>query len=479
MKSPALIPLALLVACGSDPADTTAAATDPGTGPAAPGSTSTGAPTTGPAPGTSTEADPGTTELPDLTIGGFPPDPTLGSSTGTTAGEQTTGTTGDPPPPPPDACAMAEPTCDGQVPAKAGGGLVEVDRCGFPMHDRDTWAVQSARVEALSAVLPRVALAELPAADFNRAAVPIDSVPGGVAGVVQAFRWDDEDNDKPTWIPQGITGTADAVESGEIGGRELVLVSWYHDTKGARISVVDVTVPDDPRYRHVLLVEPIDGDPISFKPIPIHAGGMVWFGDLLYVVETGKGFRVFDTRALLRVDTTVDSIGYDAGDDAYYGGLYKYVMPQIGAYQHMSECKPRFSSVALDRTSDPPTLVSSEYCNASDSCAGALHGRVYRWPLDPQSGRLAAPLVWPLDAHYMAQSHVQGGIAIGGDYYFSSSAPAGAGGALYVLPGGGPSETVTWVDTPEDLMRAGDRLWSLSEGTGIRTVYAVELADLP
>ena len=219
--------------------------------------------------------------------------------------------------------------------------------------------------------------------------------------------------------------------------------------------------------------------PVHLDPDPVaNPGRWTALGDLLYVVHTGKGFRVFDTTALLQVATDVDSIGYDPKARVYRGGLYKYVLPQIGAYVTKSACKPLYSSVALDRSSDPPSLVSSEYCNGSDACAEAYSGRIYRWSLDPDSGRLAGADLWPSEAHYMAQSHVQGGLARDGDFYLSSSRPAGAAGELYVLPGGGKSSTHPWVDTPEDLMRDGDLLWSLSEGTGERVVFAVPFAKL-
>jgi hypothetical protein len=487
-RARALVLCALVVACSDDAGERTTNDLTTGAGP---GTSSGDAPTTGttgitdtPTTGTpnpTTDATTGTAStgssgpgVDDTTAA----DPTTGADPTTTTDATTTGdtTTGEAPP---DPCSEVEPTCPGAPPKSGGGGLVEIDRCGFPMADVDSWAAQTARVDALKQTLPAIALRDLPLAEFNRAAVPLASVPGNVKDVVQAFRWDDEDNDKETWIPQGLTGSPDAVVEGTFDGRKLVLVSWYHDTKGVRVSVADVTDPAKPRYRHILLVEPIDGDPVNFKPIIIHAGGMAWVGDLLYVVHTGKGFRVFDTRALLRVPTEVDSIGWDATDKKYYAGLYKYVLPQVGAYTHKSPCTPIFSSVALDRTSDPPSLISSEYCNGSTACAETYSGRLFRWPLDPASGRLAAPEVWPLAAYYMAQSHVQGGIAVDGDFFLSSSAPASQAGVLYALPQGGASQNVTWVDTPEDLMRDGDLLWSLSEGTGIRVVFAVPLAKLP
>lgn len=496
-----LVTLLLLVACGGEStgdADPTTAITGPVTGPAPTTATSAAGSSGGESLTTSSSEDSGGSGPGAVTTSGPVTSDTTSTHTSTTdtttthtstTDASTTGaetSTGEPPPPV-DVCAEQTPGCPAAPPAKAGGGLVEIDRCAFPLVDQDTWAAQAGRVAALAQVLPTIALADLADAEFNRSAVAIQQVPGGVANVAQAFRWDDEDNTKAWWIPQGLTGSADASAGGTVGGRKLLLVSWYHDeaqdpndtaTKGVRVSVVDIDDPAKPRYRHILLVEPIDGDPVSFKPIPVHAGGLAWFGDSLYVVDTGKGFRVFDMRALMRVDTAQDTIGWDPATRKYYAGVYKYVLPQVGAYKHASACAPLFSSVALDRGSDPPTLVSSEYCNDS-ACGGALKGRIYRWPLDPTSERLAAATVWPLAAHYMAQSHVQGGLVHAGSVYLSSSAPAGSGGALYVLPGGGPSKTVTWVDSPEDLMRADGLLWSLSEGAGSRVVFAVPLAGLP
>lgn len=478
--APAPALLLLLGACGGDPAVSTVGGPGSSGHSSSVGSGSSGLPTptasgtSGPSPtsGEASGSSEALTTAPDTSTSTSTSDTTTAADTSTSTGDD--GTTGAPQ----DACAGRTPSCPGAPPQQGGGGLVAIDRCAFPMHDQDTWADQAGRVDALRQVLPTLALAELPHAEFNRDAVALAGVPGGVKDVAQAFRWNADDNDGTTWVPQGLTGTADASPDGEVAGRKLVLVSWYHDTKGVRISVVDIADPAKPVYRHVLLVEPVAGDPVDFKPILVHAGGLAWVGDLLYVVHTGKGFRVFDTTALLQVATDVDSIGWDPKARVYRGGLYKYVLPQIGAYVTKSACKPLYSSVALDRSSDPPSLVSSEYCNGSDACAEAYSGRIYRWSLDPDSGRLVGADLWPSEAHYMAQSHVQGGLARDGDFYLSSSRPAGAAGELYVLPGGGKSSTLPWVDTPEDLMRDGDLLWSLSEGTGERVVFAVPFAKL-
>ncbi len=219
------------------------------------------------------------------------------------------------------------------------------------------------------------------------------------------------------WIPQGLTSSADAVAQGTLGGHEVLLVASYYKKesdpgstveKGVRIAVVDVSV-SPPMYRFALLVDPVAGQIPDLAPIAIHAGGIVWFEDYLYVADTSRGFRVFDLKHIFQVGTAADTLGYDAATQTYQAHQYKYVIPQVDLYKHASACGPIFSFVALDRSTTPPSLVSGEYCNGTTACGGALDGRLFRWPLDPATGRLAPPkTTYPASAHYAGQSSVQG-----------------------------------------------------------------------
>jgi hypothetical protein len=219
----------------------------------------------------------------------------------------------------------------------------------------------------------------------------------------------------------------------------------------------------------------MDGDRPSFGPVVIHAGGLAWVGDLLYVVDTTRGLRAFDLTRILRVETGVDAIGYDAGAGAYHAHNYAYAVPQIGTYAQVSSCSPRFSFVSVDRTSSPPSLVTGEYD------AGSVYGRLYRWPLDLASGRLRgvgdAGRVIADGAWFSSHSHLQGGLAQGDTFWLSSSKPAGARGILYRAAEGRTSANIGWSDTPEDLScDPTDRLlWSLSEGLGARHVFSLPL----
>ncbi len=402
---------------------------------------------------------------------------TTSSATGATTGQGGSGGEA------PDPCTLVAPECPGAPPTQDGQGLVALDRCAFALTRTDVFDTAGALIDDLEALAPAVTLADV-LADLNRTAVPIaaSAVPGDPAGVDLAFRWEDVENDKPTWVPQGITGSPDAEMDALVESRRLVLVSFYWNEdadpaapkKGVRLALVDITDPGDPKYRFLLLVEP-KPNPV-WGIVDIHAGGLAWYGDYLYVASTGLGARVFDMRRILQADTSEDVIGCDG--TTCKAGLYKYVLPQVGTYQRTTPCDaaPIFSFVGIDRSSSPPALLTGEYCSDT-ACAGPLAGRVFRYPLDAATGLLASDVTYAADAHYMGERQVQGAAAIGDTFFLSSSAPAGGAGALYRVTLDG-STTFGWVDTPEDLMvdAPGGVLFGLSEGTSERVVFAADLA---
>lgn len=385
----------------------------------------------------------------------------------------------------PDPCITATPTCDEPAPTASGNGLVPLDRCAFALDRTTLFDTYAARIDALEQLTTPVTLADV-LGDLNRTPVVTNDVPGNPPALEASFRWDDEENDKPTWIPQGLTGSPDADPSGLVLGRKLWVVSFYFDEdfdpdldpKGVRIAIVDVTDPDEPRYRFALLVEPQAGG--DFTHVPIHAGGIAWVGDWLYVADTSGGLRVFDMGRILRVDTSADVIGCNG--TLCQAGLYKYVVPQIGSYARWSSCdeQPRFSFVALDRGASPPRLVSGEYCSGS-ACSGPLAGRLFQWPLDPATGLLATDeRTFASGAFFSGERQIQGAVSVGEDMLLSSSEPAGSAGILYRADLDGRSSH-GWIDTPEDVMidasdPASPKLVSLSEGLGERFVMQAALA---
>lgn len=348
-----------------------------------------------------------------------------------------------------------------------GDGLKPIDVCAFPMSDTKTWDSRGAVIAQLAAVLPVRTVSDV-LGDLNRQGTSVSSVPG-LSSVHRGIKWEQGDVDVSYWIPQGITGSGDAV-AGTIGGKNVLVVSWYYDdtapNKGVRLAIMDAA---SRAYRLLLLVDPyMNGARPDFKAIPIHAGGLAWFKDLLYVADTSNGFRVFDMSRILQVTTGVDDLGWDSAASVYRAYNYKYVVPQIGAYKQVSSCAPRFSFTALDRATSPPSLVSGEYIDADPK------GRLYRWALDPSTGRLAGgDLFVPTEAFYSGQKNIQGAVPAYGRWLLSSSAPAGGAGALYRVAAGF-SSTHAWSDSPEDLTIdvATGELWGLSEAAGARFVYS-------
>ncbi|MFB9877557.1 hypothetical protein ACFFMN_06410 [Planobispora siamensis] len=277
------------------------------------------------------------------------------------------------------------------------------------------------------------------------------------------YTFDAADNDVADWYPQGLTSAADAGVSGSV-----FVVSWYFKPvdapeRGIRLSFMNTATL---RYRHVLLVDVRpDG---NIVPINIHAGGVAWYGDLLYVADTVRGLRVFDVRHIYEVNGE-DGAAIGRRDGVYNAFGYRYVMPQAGSW-NTTTGTVRFSFAAVDRTAEPDLLVSGEYVDDPTKV-----GRVARWRLSAD-GTLAADgdgLAAAVDAYAMPVQKIQGALSHGRTWYLSQTAGSRGNGTLVVA-----GEAVTrrpYPVGPEDLTRVREQVWSVSEFPGRRVVYGVPL----
>jgi hypothetical protein len=303
------------------------------------------------------------------------------------------------------------------------------------------------------------------------------------SNAVAAFCWQRGDESTTEWYPQGITTSADASPDGKYQGKTVVLTSWYYSgsgDKGARVSFVDYANPSAPPYRHVLLVEPYKdaaGNP-NFRAVPVHAGGIFWYGHYLYVADTWGGFRVFDTRHIWKVSTgDKRKIGRQS-DGSYHAHDYAYALPQaltfaastIGGYPDL-----RYSAVSLDRTSSPQSVIVPEY-NANGTGT-----RVVRYPID-ESTLLLKPsddgYVHSTEAYRVDIPSMQGATAIARKFYVSSSRGKNTQGSVYTFTKtSGPKEHPRALPRgPEDLSYwpSKDQLWTLAEHPGNRSVLAIK-----
>ena len=321
--------------------------------------------------------------------------------------------------------------------------------------------------------------------------------------------------DKDFWEVQGVTGNHDA--SGALNekfgtlipglGKRLMFVSFYHSDelgdgtdfpKGVRVAFIDVSsldgsgTDDQPRYRLMLLVRPSwSGGKGTFGPVLYdsgvtsnHAGGLGWFrgtdgGEYLYVPDTSTGIRVFDLNKVMRVTETADKteIGRQSGD-VYASFGYQYVIPEVARYRLCSSsCCVRFSTLSVDRSSNPPALVTGEYDNESDT------NRIVRWPLNEKTG---LPLhrseadggdsdLWVASAAYSSGVSKVQGVLMLGDHTFITTTQTETSGAKFShgkcfhanFPGGAVSSAIC-PSYPEGLYFDGEGIWTCTEKPGNR-----------
>lgn len=294
--------------------------------------------------------------------------------------------------------------------------------------------------------------------------------------VRRAFTWDRADRRTHRWWPQGISTSADANDAEVVGGRRMLVVSWYAKDdapdpldagEGSRVTFVDL---DTLRYRHVLLVVPTrheDGS-VTVAPLRIHAGGLVWCGRYLHIAATTKGFVTCRLDDLLRVP--------DEGAEGLEVYGYRYLLPVRFAHEAFSDDgaeRLRYSFLSLDRQPSPPQLVAGEYGRGSQT------RRLAHFDLDPVSELLATGddgLSRPLLVEEEGVVQTQGVVVAGGRYYLTVSHGPWMPGSVYVgRPGAfarhrwaapmGPEDIAYWPST--------DELWSLSEHPRRRWVFAM------
>ncbi|KAE8149806.1 hypothetical protein BDV25DRAFT_122143 [Aspergillus avenaceus] len=275
----------------------------------------------------------------------------------------------------------------------------------------------------------------------NRALVQ-KSPPLGNGHPVESWAWNSGDEATSKWYPQGVTSSGDALAAGKWDGREAWIVTWYQKTggKNVRLSFVD---RDTHQYRHVLLVEP--SAPDDFKPVGIHAGGIMWYGSALYVVDTHGGLRVFDLNHIWKV-ADGDQVGKKSGG-GYSAANYRYVIPQIRKYDWKAlqpDSTFSFSWVSLDRSDSPDTLLVGEY--TKDDTNTPI--RLVKYALDYQTRKLRTTngVATATFAHCVDILRMQGGYSLGNKFYLGRSNGESKGSDLFVWsPGSSATARSQWL----------------------------------
>ncbi|WP_210502732.1 hypothetical protein [Nocardioides xinjiangensis] len=341
-------------------------------------------------------------------------------------------------------------------------------------------------IAALEAVLGEPAGLDGLLDDLGHRIRPARVVPRLLGRAVrEAYRWDAHDERDVQWYPQGISTSADASDTEDVGGRRLLVTTWYSTgrdrvKRGSRVTFVDL---DSGRYRHVLLVSPVldDAGTLTLRPTGIHAGGVVWAGAYLHVAATSRGFVTARVDDIMRVpggDGHPGRFGIEGTSVHSFG--HRYVLPVRSTYRAYTDeghQQLRYSFASLDRRSDPPALVAGEYA-AGRSAAGTT--RLARYRLDPATWQLSTGedgYSRPLAVDEGGVRQMQGVVVASGRYHVSvshgrwmpGSVCSGQPGSMrerrWVLPMG-PEDLSYWPST--------DRIWSVTEHPRRRWIVAMD-----
>jgi len=323
-----------------------------------------------------------------------------------------------------------------------------------------------------------------------------------------AMCWDADRAGSTSWVPQSITTSGDADDDGLWGADKIILSGWHGTTtlgryNDARIHFINYDNPSAPSFRMVYLAVP-NSTGSTFTAAKAHMGGMAWYGDKIYVSAVGNtstAIRVFSTTHILQMSDSASTIGKTSAGYAAYG--YKYAMMQVGYYTYASgTCDlssdagvPCFSSISLDRSTTPVSLVTTEYF--SDQ---SLYGRLYRYGMgtDYLLAANTAGAVAATDAYRSHVVNMQGVLSHNGKWYVAHSS-ATIPGQLWAQTTsssnsatcGSTSTTACWAMHPEALTYdwSTGLVWSQSEWatsdcadagqTCGRAVFAVPLSSLP
>jgi hypothetical protein len=214
----------------------------------------------------------------------------------------------------------------------------------------------------------------------------------------RAYCWDHDDAMTTQWLPRSVTTSGDADAGGRWGSDRVILSGWTHDDRRsggpaidqglARIAFVDANDPARLAYRWVLLVAPRTGGR-DFAAVRTGLSGMVWYEDKLFVTARDS-LLVFDLHRILRANVVSPAIGRTRGGYSAHG--YRYVLPTVGSYRLTGgpcstagdRAVPCFSSLSLDRTSAPVSLVAGEWFRPGSTASPA---RMWRYPFSTAPGR--------------------------------------------------------------------------------------------
>ncbi|MDH6625545.1 hypothetical protein M2271_003356 [Streptomyces sp. LBL] len=274
--------------------------------------------------------------------------------------------------------------------------------------------------------------AESCAAD-ERKALPVEPA------ATRAYCWNAAD--AGSWRPGAVTTSGDADDDGVWGSNRVILSGWSEEssTPGhslARVAFVDADDLGRLRYTWVLLVVPVEGGR-DYRALASRLSGMVWYEDKLLVTADDNGrdaLYVYDMNRVQRTSVASSTIGRGGGGWSARG--YRYVLPAVGSYRLTGADGTAPTSISLDRTTSPDSLVASAR-PATGSHRPALLWR-YSFATaptpSPRSGLLAtdtAGYADPTEAYETEGADIGGVLSYRSDWYVARVGTGDGHGTLW------------------------------------------------
>ncbi len=282
------------------------------------------------------------------------------------------------------------------------------------------------------------------------------------------FKWNSGDTRTPNWWPQGITGF-------NYGDKKFIVVTWYGkeacDHKGSRISLVDITDMNNIKYRLILLVQKRTTQTSNaytqldtYRPVDIHAGGVAYSNNRLFIASTNLGIRVFNITNIIESDWRDESkCGVDDNGTLHALG-YRYILPQESYYdldggEPFSCISHSYGSSTIDNR-----LVTGQYLTSGNP---VLHSFIQKDDgyLDLQQN---PEIISPIDKYGGPIYRVQGAFTKGGKSFIIHTGNDSYKGSTARLSKYEPGKTTVryrWPHGAEDLYydSSTDYLWCLTE----------------
>ena len=211
----------------------------------------------------------------------------------------------------------------------------------------------------------------------------------------------------------------------------------------------------------------------------LHAGGILWYGNHLFVADTARGFRMFDMRRIYDLGaspngTTSGSNMVGRHGNTYYGYGYRYVMPQVGSWTRTAptgtKCttadgSPQFSHVSS--TAAAPTTSSPASVRRDRTGQRARRGLADRRRLRREQ-RAGHRHVVPVERRRGPQAAGQqrpGPTRFNGRWYLSRSRGKSTAGTFYTTAPATSSTTTLQVASSQQLSIGPEDLSHWQSGT--------------